>query len=321
LSARYGVEGGQLSDGGREAFGWWKDITNLRAEEWFDGNVNPCVGDGKNTFFWSDIWVIRMTFRDRFNRLFELSLLKEETIFGVHSLGWGVDGGAWRWRRRLFAWEKELVGELRLLLQNATLQVDRVDKRLWRLETSSVYTVRSVYKFLNDNVTVDKAMPVSSLWHKNVPLKVVIFAWRMFRDRLPTKDNLLRRHVINVDAQSCVGECGEMETSPRLFLHGDFFGSVWNFILRWLGINSVMSCDVSSHFNQFSFIGGAAKSKQYILQAIWFATVWQIWKERNNRVFNDKNCTLQQVVDKNKSTTFMWLKGKYTNLPFNYHGW
>jgi hypothetical protein len=112
-----------------------------------------------------------------------------------------------------------------------------------------------------------------------------------------------------------------METSSHLFLHCDFFGSVWNFTLKWLGIFSVMAPEVSSHFNQFSFIGGASKSKQYILQAIWFATVWEIWKERNNRVFNDKKCSIQQVVDKIKSTTFMWLKGKYINLPLNYHGW
>jgi hypothetical protein len=67
-----------------------------------------------------------------------------------------------------------------------------------------------------------------------------------------------------------------------------FFGAVWYFILRWLGIYSVMPYDISGHFNQFSFIGGAAKSKRSILQVIWFATVWEIWKERNNRVFNDK---------------------------------
>jgi len=37
-----------------------------------------------------------------------------------------------------------------------------------------------------------------------VPLKVVVFAWRLFRDRLPTKDNLLRRGVINHDSRMCV---------------------------------------------------------------------------------------------------------------------
>ena len=64
-----------------------------------------------------------------------------------------------------------------------------------------------------------------------------------------------------------------------------------------------------------------AKSKQHILQAIWFATVWEIWKERNNRVFNEKKCSIHQVVDKIKSTTFMCLKGKFINIPLNYHGW
>jgi len=31
-------------------------------------------------------------------------------------------------------------------------------------------------------------------------------------------------------------------------------------------------------------------------------------------------CAIQQVVVKIKSLTFMWLKGKYVNLPLNYHG-
>jgi len=46
-----------LSEGGREAFGWWRDISALRAEEWFHSNVNQVVGDGKNTLFWWDVWV------------------------------------------------------------------------------------------------------------------------------------------------------------------------------------------------------------------------------------------------------------------------
>jgi hypothetical protein len=92
-------------------------------------------------------------------------------------------------------------------------------------------------------------------------------------------------------------------------------------ILRWIGVYAVITSDTPSHFNQFSFLGGVAKSKQFILQAIWFATAWEIWKERNNRVFNAKFCSIHQVVDKIKSTTFRWLKGKYINLSLNYHGW
>jgi len=83
----------------------------------------------------------------------------------------------------------------------------------------------------------------------------------------------------------------------------------------------VLPCDASSHFYQLSFIGGATKSRRSILQVIWYATVWEIWKERNNRVFNDKHCSIPQVVDKIKSLTFLWLKGKLVSLSLNYHGW
>jgi len=141
------------------------------------------------------------------------------------------------------------------------------------------------------------------------------------RDRLPTKDNLYRRNVVGVDDQLCVGGCGEVETSSHLFLHCNVFGSVWNHIYRWINVATVMPCDASSLFHQFIFMGGAAKSRRFILQVIWCATLWEIWKERNNRILKNKNSSILQVVDKIKSSTFMWLKGKYVCLPSNYHGW
>jgi hypothetical protein len=34
-----------------------------------------------------------VSFRDRFHRLFELSLLKDQYVFGMHLLGWRNEGG------------------------------------------------------------------------------------------------------------------------------------------------------------------------------------------------------------------------------------
>ena len=116
LSARYGMNGGCIRKGGCEASVWWRDVSAMRSEEWFGGNVSCFVGDGKNTFFWTNAWVGGVSFSDRFNRLFELSMPKNESVFSMHTLGWGIDGAAWCWRRGLFAWEEELVGQLRLLL-------------------------------------------------------------------------------------------------------------------------------------------------------------------------------------------------------------
>ena len=93
LFARYGVEEGRVKEGGCEASVWWRDLSALRSEEWFQGNVSMFVGDGKNTLFWSDVWVGGMSFRDLFNRLYELLVLKSESVFNMHSLGWGIEGG------------------------------------------------------------------------------------------------------------------------------------------------------------------------------------------------------------------------------------
>ena len=123
-------------------------------------------------------------------------------------------------------WEEKLVGKLCLLLQNVTLQVDKQDRWLWRLESSNDFTVRSAYKvFVNQQNTFIEVSP-KVLWHKDIPLKVVLFAWRLFRDRLPTKDNLIRRRIIGHGDSLCVGGCGLMGTSPHLFLHCQFFCEV-----------------------------------------------------------------------------------------------
>ena len=91
------------------------------------------------------------------------------------------------------------MGELTLLLQNVILQVDTVDRWLWSLESSHVFSVCIAYNYMTFQPPIVSTVDVSSLWHKYDPLKVVLCAWRFFRDRLPTKDNLLRHGVIGND--------------------------------------------------------------------------------------------------------------------------
>jgi len=93
----------------------------------------------------------------------------------------------------------------------------------------------------------------------------------------------------------------------------------WSY--RWIGVSAVVPFYVLDHFNQFTFSGGIFKVRRSIIQVIWFTTVWEIWKERNNRQFNDKVSSVTQVVEKIKSLAFTRLKVKFVSLPFNYHRW
>ena len=61
----------------------------------------------------------------------------------------------------------------------------------WDLLASRKFSVKSMYNRLTEVPTLDIAR---SLWKARVPLKIKIFLWQMFRNRLPTADNVAKRN-------------------------------------------------------------------------------------------------------------------------------
>ena len=61
-----------------------------------------------------------------------MSINKDVPVAEMSSLGWGDGGEAWVWRRRLLAWEAELVGECMTLIYDISLQVNVMDEWKWR---------------------------------------------------------------------------------------------------------------------------------------------------------------------------------------------
>jgi len=53
------------------------------------------------------------------------------------------------------------------------------------------YFVRGVYQLLAFQESYTLNAVADLIWHNHVSLKVFIFVWRLFRDRLPTKANLV----------------------------------------------------------------------------------------------------------------------------------
>jgi len=72
LKARYSEEGGQLLEGGRHGSLWWRNMCHIwggggtGVGNWFEDNICRVVGDGNNTFFWTDNWVGGVPLRTKF---------------------------------------------------------------------------------------------------------------------------------------------------------------------------------------------------------------------------------------------------------------
>ncbi|XP_045810476.1 uncharacterized protein LOC123904919 [Trifolium pratense] len=164
-----------------------------------------------------------------------------------------------------------------MLFPSLKLHQDHVsDRWQWQSDLADGYTVRGAYLFLTtrDAVTLDVASGL--IWHRQVPLKVSIFAWRLLRDRLPTKANLVTRGILSEAAHHCVSGCGGVESAHHLFLSCSTFGALWSLVSSWIGSSLVTAQTLSDHFVQFTGSAGGLRAQRSFMQLIWLAVVWVV---------------------------------------------
>ena len=272
------------------------------------------VGTGTNTLFWQDRWLGDVPLCRHFSRLFDLSLNKSSTVAEMFSLGWEDGGAAWGCRRHLWDWEEEMIGECRHLLDNFVLQTDVSDKWQWLLDIAGGYTVRREYQILTTHAHHIGDGIGDLVWHKQVPLKVSILSWRLLRDRLPTKTILLRRGIIQPTAKYYVAGCENDKTALHMFFHCNIFGALWQHIRNWLRVYGADPYNVHDHLFQFTNALGTSRTHRSFMQLLWLLGVWILWNERNNKLFNNVQTSMLDLLEKVKFSCLWWLKAN--NITF-----
>jgi hypothetical protein len=195
--------GGRLKEGGSYCSAWWRSVCRVRegvgegVGSWFDNNIRKAIGNGNGTFFWHDIWVREIPLKLKFPRLFDLSVDKECSMEKMRRDLGAVDGREGVWRMRLLAWEEESVRESFMLFHNVVFQEHVEDTWKWLLDPIHGYSVRGAYRFLTITTELTDRSQVVDIWHQHIPSKVSVFVWRLLRNRLPTKDNLVRRRALS----------------------------------------------------------------------------------------------------------------------------
>jgi hypothetical protein len=183
--------------------------------------------------------------------------LQKDEYVGVLS---EVDGERrkwkWMWRRNLFQWEVERLELLETFLENVRLSND-IDDWRWIMNSEEGFSVKSAYDLLvefgdSPNFGPYERMILSKIWESSAPSKIVVFSWQLFHNRLPTKDNLFRRGVLD---HKVGGNCVWCDSSPRsakhLFAHCWFGHRVWYEIFKWFGVLMVMPHNLMSLLDCF----------------------------------------------------------------------
>lgn len=157
--------------------------------------------------------------------------------------------------------------------------------------------------------------------YSKVPLKVSILAWRLLRDRLPTKSNLVNRGVLSAEAAICSTTCGQGETTTHLFLQCDYYALLWQLVQSWLGVSGVDPPSLQEHFLQFTNYLGGTKACRSFLQLLWLLCVWLIQTDRNNRLFNNSQSFTSELLEKVKYHSYWWLKAHSTIFVYGSQRW
>jgi hypothetical protein len=94
--------------------------------------------------------------------------------------------------------------------------------------------------------------------------------------------------------------CGvKVETSIHLFLHCDYAAKVCYEIMRWLGLVIVAPSHLVTSFAMFVGCAKDKKAKKGLI-LIWNTIVWVQWKNWNDRIFNNREMNIEELVDQIK---------------------
>ncbi|CAN0886231.1 Putative ribonuclease H protein At1g65750 [Linum grandiflorum] len=217
-------------------------------------------------------------------------------------------------------WKSELIGQIFCSRDAHEIMAIPVhvasgsDRRIWHYSKDGQYTVKTAYRLYTEHI-VDRSNlhnigEWSSLWQLAVPPKVKQFGWRLGHDIIPTRDRLRRRRVLI--AGTC-GVCGgDYETAWHLFLDCNVVRAGW----RKLNLEQDIIALQTGNFSMQDCLWTLLKHQDRTVQAKILTGIWSIWRERNNRIWNNKTTPIDMVLQGSNQYLQDW-KAAQARLPPN----
>jgi hypothetical protein len=148
-----------------------------------------------------------------------------------------------------------------------------------------------------------------------VPLKVAFFAWTAAQRKILTLDNLRKKRVIVID-RCCMCKMNG-ESVDHLLLHCEVARALWNAIFSRFSLFWVMPLRVVNLFACW-WTGGRSRNA-----AVWkmvpCCLLWCLWRERNDRQFEDKERTIEELMSFFFHSLYSWSAAFLAPLSFSFN--
>lgn len=262
----------------------WKYILSLRPLA--KALIGCEIGDGKTASFWYDNWTGHGPLIEFVGSLGPQKLGVPALALVAHAKG--PEG----WKLPSIRTRTPTLQALRETLQNMTPPHDDrgADRYSWGPVTNRSTTFSTKKAWDHIRPSAPKGIWAKVVWFKSAIPKHAFTFWTAHLDKLPVRSRLLNWGM-NISSSCCL--CTQhLETRDHLFLHCEFSEELWKLVLHRLGQTRFLFMNWQSMITWLSSTSPGNSSKLKLL--VIHATVFLIWKERNNRLFN--NSTIPPIA-------------------------
>ncbi|XP_058741959.1 uncharacterized protein LOC131614382 [Vicia villosa] len=198
------------------------------------------------------------------------------------------------------------------------------DTFVWSINAEKEFTVANISSAVNNSKPFgwDSILIrwLKAMWDLNLPPKIKLFALRFLIDRLPTKDELLKRGLSSISNPNC-DFCGNvLESTSHLFFLCQEAREIWNHIFGWLGIKEEINFE---EFLSFGDLQDKVKNRKRItlINFVWFATIWSLWLMRNAIIFKEEGFCFDVICTNIVFLAWRWLCVGYPKFRPSYYEW
>lgn len=210
-------------------------------------------------------------------------------FFGRKSKLWVLRGGI-TLQTRLSAVAARELEAVYDMLRSVRLS-SRPDRRIMAWGPDKRFSSRAVYRVLSLHGRTD--LTSSKIWASRLPSKIKVFTRLLTVGRLSTRVNL---HAKSCSPTQSCESCSADETTDHLFITCARAAEVW----RRLNMGPLRCVSEAL----------SSAPPESVSSSCWrdglFVLLWQVWKARNDVVFNSRQCTASAVLQKASDDLLLW---------------
>ncbi|XP_071705014.1 uncharacterized protein [Rutidosis leptorrhynchoides] len=202
----------------------------------FTRSFEKKIGNGRNTRFWEDAWLLDKPLKEVFKRLVRLESNPHVLVANrIQS----IDGSivfSWNWSRIVTGRTKGEMDNLESLLSTFAMDPEKEDYFSWKLSNCGSFSTKKLTKHIMEKMYPSNNASVVSMKNTLVPKKVEVFIWRAKRVRLPVLSELDKRGI-DLHSVLCPLCDKDVETVDHSILSCSHVWVIWERVREWWGFD------------------------------------------------------------------------------------